>query len=105
MHSWEIVCIEIDEDSEFNDCKAVSELGYHAPVFKTKSSDVVAAQIHQGHRSFHIELDGVRHPVTVGRHPDVNFYARTLDEDDPSDPLLTLDSIAKYRMDNKLGDI
>jgi len=34
MHSWEVLCIEIEEDSHFDDCRAISKIGYKAPTLR-----------------------------------------------------------------------
>lgn len=105
MHSWEIVCVDVDTDREYTDCRAITELGYLAPTLRTKSADVVGAQIHQGHRRFHLDVDGESVPLQADRDPDVNFYVRALDEDEPGDPLLELPSCDKYQLENKLEGV
>ncbi len=105
MHSWEIVCITVDTDSEFTDCRAIEELGYLAPTLKRKSADVVGAQIHQGHREFHVDADGERLQLQADHDPAVNFYVRTRDEDSNDDPLLALRSCTEYELDDKLEDV
>lgn len=105
MHSWEIVCVDVDTEREYADCRAITELGYLAPTLRKKSADVVGAQIHQGHRSFHVEVDGETVPLRADRDPDVNFYVRTLDDDEPGDPLLELTSCNKYELENKLQGV
>ena len=105
MHSWEIVCIEVDEDSDYDDCRAITTLGYRAPSLRKKDSDVVGARIHQGHSDFHVVVDGERVPLQADREEDVHFYARTLDEDSPDDPLLDLKSCTQYEMDEHLQGV
>lgn len=105
MHSWEIVCVDVDADSDHTDCRAVTELGYLAPTLRTKRADVVGAQIQQGHRAFHVEVDGQRHSLVAERHPELHFYVRTLAENDESDPLLTLPSTSEYEMDDRLEGV
>ena len=90
MHSWKVACVEVDDERDVEDCRAISEVGYYAPSLSRKSADVVGAQIHQGHAAFHVVLDGERVPLQAGTDPDVNFYVRTLEEDSPEDPLLEL---------------
>lgn len=105
MHSWEVVCIEVDEDSEFDDCRAISTIGYRAPSLKKKSADVVGARIHQGHSDFHVVVDGEQVQLQAASDPDVNFYARTLDEDSPSDPLLELENCTDHELNERLEGI
>jgi hypothetical protein len=105
MHSWEIVCIEVDEDSDYDDCRAITTLGYRAPSLRKKDSDVVGARIHQGHSRFHLEVDGERVQLQADRSDDVHFYARTLDEDSPEDPLLQLGSCTQYEREEHLEEV
>lgn len=105
MHSWEIVCVELDDDSDFDDCRAISALGYLAPTLRKKSADVVAARIHQDHSNFHIEVDGERVPLRADRHPDVDFYTRTLEEDRPDDPLLDVKQCQTYEMEEHIQGV
>lgn len=105
MHSWEIVCVDVDTDREYADCRAITRLGYLAPTLREKPSDVVGAQIHQGHREFHVEVDGERVPLQADRDPEVNFYVRTLDDDAPDDPLLELPSCQTYALEDRLEGV
>ncbi len=105
MHSWEVACIEVDEDRDVEDCRAITEVGYYAPSLSRKSADVVGAQIRQGHAAFHVVLDGERVPLRAGTDPDVNFYVRTLDEDSPDDPLLDLRTCTDLEREEQYQDI
>lgn len=105
MYSWEVVCIGVDEESEFDDCRSITRLGYKSPSLTTKSSDEIGAQMHQGHRNMHITVDGSHHELQAGRHFKEYFYARALDHDSPDDPLLSLDSVSEYKMENMIEEI
>lgn len=105
MHSWEIVCIDVDSDSEYDDCRAITELGYLAPTLNKKSSDEIGAQIHQGHRAFHITIDGTRHQLKSDRQQDVNFYVRTLDKNSVDDPLLSIEACSSYQLEDKMSEL
>lgn len=105
MHSWEIVCVETDDDSDFEDCRAITQLGYLAPTLRKKSTDVVGAQIHQDHRAFHVVVDGERVPLEAARDEAVNFYVRTREEDDPEDPLLRVPQCSTYELEEHLEDV
>jgi hypothetical protein len=105
MHSWEVICIELDEDNEYDDCRAITTLGYLAPTLRKKSADVVGARIHQGHSNFHIEVDGERIPLRADRRSEVSFYARCLEEDSPDDPLLDIKRCAQYELDEHIEGV
>ena len=105
MHSWEVICIEVDEASEYDDCRAITTLGYLAPTLRKKRVDVVGARIHQGHSDFHVEIDGERVPLEAEQHPGMGFYTRTLDEDSPEDPLLGLTPCRQYELDEHIEGV
>lgn len=103
MHSWEVVCIDVDEDSEYDDCRAIREIGYLGPTLKRKSANTAAAQIRQGHSRFHFEDDGERVTLQGATDPDVHFYVKSTDADSPDDPLLELVACKQYEMDERFG--
>lgn len=105
MHSWEVACIEVDEDRDVEDCRAITEVGYYAPSLTMKSADVVGAQLHQGHAAYHVVIDGERVPLQAGKDPDAHFYVRTLEEDSPDDPLLELRTCTDLKLDMQYADI
>lgn len=105
MYSWEVVCIDIDEDREFDDCRAIEEIGFLAPSLKRTGTNTAGAQITQGHKQFHIVLDGERIPLQHAKDPDIHHYVRTLDEDSPADPLLQLDGCSKYELENHIESV
>lgn len=105
MYSWEIVCIEVDEESKFDDCRAITELGYRAPSLKKVSANAIGAKIHQDHSMYHITVDGERVPLQAAKDPDVHFYTRTLDEDSTNDPLIEMVSCTRYEMDEHLKSV
>ncbi len=103
MHSWEVVCVDRDPDREFDDCRAIEEVGFLAPSLREESANTVAARIHQDHSNFHITVDGEQVQLEAQRDPDVFFYPRTLEEDSPDDPLLALPPCNRYERDQKFA--
>jgi hypothetical protein len=103
MHSWEVVCVEIADDSEFNDCRAIDEIGYLAPTLRRKPASVIGAQIKQGHKNLHITVDGREVQLQPAKDDDVHFYVRTLDEDSSDDPLLDQQSCDKYELEDRVN--
>jgi len=105
MHSWEVLCIEIEEDSHFDDCRAISKIGYKAPTLRKKSANAVGARIHQGHADWHANVDGHRFKLKGAKDPDKHFYARTLTEDSPDDPLLSLQKCSDLEKEKRYGNM
>lgn len=94
-----------DQDSEYDDCRAIEEVGFMAPTLRRASANVVAARIHQGQSDFHLERDGRRIPLQGVKDPDVHYYVRTLDEDGPDDPLLQLPACTTYEREQELSKL
>ena len=105
MHSWEVACIEVEDERDVEDCRAIREVGYYAPSLSRKSADVVGAQIHQGHAAYHVVVEGERVPLQAGTDPDGTFYVRTLDEDSPEDPLLELRTCRDLEREERNPDV
>ena len=105
MHSWEVACIEVDDERDVEDCRGIREVGYYAPSLSRKSADVVGAQIHQGHAAYHVVVEGERVPLQAGTDPDGTFYVRTLDEDSPEDPLLELRTCRDIEREERNPDV
>lgn len=103
-HGFTIVCVDVDEDSEFDDQRAITRLGFLAP--KLKIEDIDKAWAIQQSRGNHvcIEIDGV--PVNpVSDKEDNVKYLRTTEELSTDDPLLDLPSISVYRAEERLDQI
>lgn len=101
MHSWEILAIELDEDSEHDDCRALHKVGYHvAGSLKESRVDEVASKIDTGISAYHANLaDRRRELEAVTDGP--MMYVRTLPEDSPTDPLLDLPTIAEWKRERQ----
>lgn len=105
MHSWEVVCIELDPDRNYDDCRAIEKIGFLAPTLKRSSTNTAGAQIKQGHKRFHIMMDGEKVPLQNHKDPDLLHYVRILDEDSSEDPLLDLPRCGKYELDNHIEGV
>ena len=98
-HSWEVIAIELHDETEFEDCRAISEIGYRAPVLRTRKVDSAASMIDSGLSRYHIDLDGRQ--VQLKAAKDEYLYVRTLDEDSSDDPLLSLPTVTEYITEEK----
>lgn len=105
MHSWEVVCVELDPDREYNDCRSIETIGFLAPSLKKSSTNTAGGQINQGHKQFHIKIDGERLPLQSAKDPDIHQYVRALDEDSADDPLLELPRCGKYELKNHIENV
>jgi hypothetical protein len=105
MYSWEAVCIELDSDRGYDDCRAIETIGFLAPSLKKSSTNTAGAQIKQGHKQFHIKIDGQKVSLQNAKDPELHQYVRTLDEDSPDDPLLDLPRCQKYELDNHIENV
>lgn len=98
-HSWEVVCIEWEEEPDFDDCRGLDKIGYMAASLQTKRVDSVGSMIDSGISNYHLDLDGVRIPLKAAT--DNGYYVRTEDQDTPDDPLLNLPTFQEYKMEEK----
>lgn len=102
-YSWEVLCVDVDEDSEYDDCRAVDEIGFRvAAGLRRKTMDTAAVMVESGNTDYHVTVDGERVPLqpVVDEPP---RYLRTLDEDSSTDPLLDLPTCAEYEMEQRLS--
>jgi hypothetical protein len=105
MYSWKVRCVGIDEDSEYDDCRAIHTIGKEvAHNLKEKQVDMVASQIANENAGYHIEIDGEKVPLKAAKG-EMGMYVRTLDEDSPDDPLLELPTIQEFQLEAKFGDL
>lgn len=105
MYSWPVRCIEVDEESEYDDCRAIQTIGKEvAHNLREKRVDMVASMIANETAAYHIERDGRQIPLKSAK-ADGKMYVRTMDEDSPDDPLLELPSIQEYELDEKFSEL
>lgn len=101
MYSWEVVCLDADEESDYDDCRAVTIIGKEvANNLREKQVDMVASQIANDNSAYHIVVDGRKIPLQAAK-ADSRMYVRTLDEDSPDDPLLDLPAVEEWKYDDK----
>jgi hypothetical protein len=105
MYSWEVVCVELGSNRDYDDCRAIETIGFLGPSLKKTSTNTAGAQIKQGHKQFHIEVDGEKIPLQNGKDPEIHQYVKTLDEDSSEDPLLDLQRCGKYELDNHIENV
>lgn len=99
-HSWEVICVGYGDEPEYEDCRAIEEIGYKAPTLRRKKVDAAGTMIESGLSNFHIDQDGRKIPLQ--RAKDKYVYVRTLDEDSADDPLLDLPTIQQYKLEKNL---
>jgi hypothetical protein len=96
MHSWEVVCIGVDEESEYDDCRRIETLGYDLNNrVKEAAVDKACLMMDSELSGYHVTVDDRRYDLepVVG---DLK-YVRSLEEDSPEDPLLSLPTLEEYR--------
>lgn len=99
-HSWEVVCVTVDDDAEHDDCRRITEIGYKAPTLRRKQVDQVASMIESELSAWHLETDAGRVPLQAVT--DDRLYVRTLDEDSPDDPLLSVIDCNTWEQEDRL---
>jgi hypothetical protein len=105
MYSWKVVCVGVDEDSEYDDCRAIHTIGKEvAHNLREKRVDMVASQITNENAAYHIVVDGEKIPLKAAKS-ETGMYVRTFDEDRSDDPLLDLQTIEEFELDARFGDI
>lgn len=102
-HSWNVVCINTDEESAFDDCRQITEIGFLAPTIRMKSVSEVASRIRSGLSNFHIPQGDDELPLQFAK--DQRMYVRTLDDDSSDDPLLSLPSEHVYKSSERFKNL
>lgn len=107
---FEIGCVDLREESEFNDQRAIERIGILAPILKEKKLDVawsMQRKKQEGdaeHHYVHLKVDGVvRYPVAK-KHNNHKYLSMT-GELSENDPLLDLPSIAEYKQQERLDNL
>lgn len=87
---WEVVCVEFDDESDREDCRAIEAVGHPvANTVRTRGVDTVHAMIDAGLSRFYVTVDGERRYLRPAAR-DGRLYVRTLEADAPDDPILDL---------------
>lgn len=106
MHSWEVVCVSCDEESDGpEDCRRISEIGYLvAENLRTKDAATAHVFIENDNSHWHVETENGDTPLEPVEDGDQR-YVRVLDEDSEDDPLLSLPDCGQYERDSKMSDL
>jgi len=89
MGSYQVECVSLDYDSQYDDCRAIQTIGFEAVDggFTRRTPEevhrLVADEDHSAYVIYHDERSTLR-PVRDGKHR----YVRAAPEDTPDDPLL-----------------
>jgi len=86
---YEVICVTLDYDSEYEDCRRIDEVGFRTPdgSTATRSPEQVWAMIERDGDTVVVEYRGERSEL-VAVTEDGRRYVRTEPEDTPEDPLL-----------------
>lgn len=100
-----IVCIEIDEDSEYEDCRQITHLGFLSPSLTKRKMDriwwgVTSANV----GGYFIWHDDQVVPLQAAEH-EGHRYVRVRDEDTPNDPLVNFPTCEEYERSDKYEDL
>ena len=95
-HGWEVVCLDIDETSDYEDCRAIKRIGFHvANSVKKEPVDTTAGKIRSDLSGYYVTSGGEPVPLQPAK-ADGASYVRSLDSDSDNDPLLSLPSCTEY---------
>lgn len=91
MTSYRVECIVRDEDSEYDDCRSIAELGFEgmSKDIVKKAPETVYNIIEKPRTDVYIVVDGSKVVLQQVEDGD-RKYVRTEDEDTDDDPLLDL---------------
>lgn len=104
MPEWEgfeIVCVDVNQDDEYDDCRAIEQIGFLAPSLNLDARVKAWESLEKRPYWYHVEINGEQvHPVPdkVGNRK----FIRVADENTPDDPLLELPSCAEYKRKQQL---
>lgn len=97
MHSWEVLCIGIDDDSEYEDTRQINEIGIKvAENLQVHSVGKIAIQLNSNNTAYHMKQGDEKIPLQ-GSVDGAKQYIHTLPEFRDDDPLLTLPTITEYQ--------
>lgn len=100
-----IVCIEINEDSEYDDCRQITHLGFLAPSLTKRKMDRVWWSVNSSNvGGYFVWHDEQIHKLQAAEDGDYR-YVRAADEDTPSDPLLNLPTCDEYERSDRYEDL
>lgn len=93
---WEVVCVERNESESDADCRSLSAIGHVvANTLRTRGVDTIHAMIDSELSRFYVDVDGEPRYLQPAID-DGTLYVRTLDADEPTDPILSLPECSEY---------
>lgn len=99
-----IVCIEVDEESEFDDPRSISAIGFLAPKLKVQETGMAWGILKSRENYLCLEIDGK--PVNpVPETVNGVKYLRTADALTPEDPLMELPTHEVYKNEARFSAI
>lgn len=107
MTEWEgfeIVCVERDEDAEFDDCRSIDTIGVLAPSLKRHDHDVAWASLQKRPYWYHVDVNG----EAVHPEPDTDGdrkFIRITDGRTEDDPLLQLPDCDEYELQHQFESL
>lgn len=87
-HSWEVVSIDIDTESDHTNCRCIERIGFLAPTLNWRTVKQAVVMMESGLSGYHITKDGARMPLRIAGSE--QRYLRVTDSDSETDPLLDL---------------
>lgn len=106
-HGFELTCIKIDDESQYDDPRSIEEYGFEAPTLTFKSTDLVGSiqKNRHGHGPYvHVKVESeVVIPEAVST--DDGHYLRTMSKWDADDPLMSLPLCGDYQYEEKMASI
>lgn len=100
-NGFNIVCVNVDEESEFDDPRAITEFGIQAPKLRVKAADMVwSIQQSRGHY-VHLEVNGEEINPIPEREDGVR-YLRVADTLTSEDPLMELPTCTEYKLQERV---
>lgn len=93
--AFEVVCVNKDSSSRYNDCRCITQIGYEVlgSVYK-KTPEEVHDKIKDG-KDFYVEYNGKRTDLVAAERGSTK-YVRTEPNDTKNDNLLKQDSCFRY---------
>tara|TARA_A100001037_G_scaffold303684_1_gene338340 strand:+ start:10690 stop:10980 length:291 start_codon:yes stop_codon:yes gene_type:complete len=90
MHSWEVTCIELRENSEYDDCRSIEKIGFKvASQIQKRNIDQAYSMIESNLTNYHVVVNGEDIALVSANVGDIR-YVRTEGSDTSEDPLMKL---------------
>ena len=90
MHSWEVTCVELGEESKHDDCRAIVKIGFKvASQIRKRNVDQACSMIESDLTRYHVVVNG-EEIALVSAVSGEKRYVRTGGSDTSEDPLMKL---------------